>query len=298
MELYWPPFEGAVEAGVLSVMCANNLVNGVYVCENNHTENTILKSWGGFKGWVCSDYDGTRSTIDAANGGLDIAMPGPVRLQFVCSCASLPRSLSNDFAVCFAALADPSRFFRHNAARPAQSGHCEAECSRREGNTHRVRMAIASYSPVVSLHADSRLIIVIMGLRYVRDIFGRSALSVVLGFLYRYSLAKVGALDTPRPPTAGADVTSAAHLALARKLASAACILLKNEGEILPLSMDTKVAVIGDAGNEGAIFGGDGSGTVSSSDTPLISRVQLTDPWFSFLMSQGRLCRRTLPPFR
>ena len=24
-------------------------VNGVYVCENNHTENTILKSWGGFK---------------------------------------------------------------------------------------------------------------------------------------------------------------------------------------------------------------------------------------------------------
>ena len=47
MELYWPPFEGAVQAGVLSVMCANNLVNGVYVCENNHTENTILKSWGG-----------------------------------------------------------------------------------------------------------------------------------------------------------------------------------------------------------------------------------------------------------
>jgi hypothetical protein len=29
------------------------------------------------QGWVCSDYDGTRSTIDAANGGLDIAMPGP-----------------------------------------------------------------------------------------------------------------------------------------------------------------------------------------------------------------------------
>lgn len=26
---------------------------------------------------MCSDYDGTRSTIDAANNGLDIAMPGP-----------------------------------------------------------------------------------------------------------------------------------------------------------------------------------------------------------------------------
>ena len=65
----------------------------------------------------------------------------------------------------------------------------------------------------------------------------------------RYSLAKVGALDTPRPPTAGADVTSAAHVALARKLASAACILLKNEGGILPLSMSAKVAVIGEAGH-------------------------------------------------
>jgi beta-glucosidase len=60
MEMYFPPFGGAVEAGVLSVMCGNNLVNGVYVCENNHTGNTMLKAWGGFKGWMCSDYDGTR----------------------------------------------------------------------------------------------------------------------------------------------------------------------------------------------------------------------------------------------
>jgi len=26
---------------------------------------------------VCSDYDGTRSSVQAANNGLDIAMPGP-----------------------------------------------------------------------------------------------------------------------------------------------------------------------------------------------------------------------------
>ena len=77
MEMYFPPFEGAIKAGVLSVMCANNLVNGVYVCENNHTTNHILREYGGFKGWMCSDYRGTRSTIDAANNGLDIAMPGP-----------------------------------------------------------------------------------------------------------------------------------------------------------------------------------------------------------------------------
>ena len=43
MEMYFPPFEGAVRAGVLSVMCANSLTNGVYVCENNNTGNTILR---------------------------------------------------------------------------------------------------------------------------------------------------------------------------------------------------------------------------------------------------------------
>jgi beta-glucosidase len=67
MEMYFPPFEGAIKAGVLSIMCANNLVNGIYVCENNHTTSHILREYGGFKGWMCSDYRGTRSTIDAAN---------------------------------------------------------------------------------------------------------------------------------------------------------------------------------------------------------------------------------------
>ena len=81
------------------------------------------------------------------------------------------------------------------------------------------------------------------------DCFARVCGVCHVARIRRYSLAKVGALDTPRPPTAGADVTSAAHVALARKLASAACILLKNEGGILPLSMSAKVAVIGEAGN-------------------------------------------------
>lgn len=77
MELYMPPFEGAVKAGVLSVMCSNNLINGQYACENNEVMNTMLRERNPFLGWVCSDYDGTRSTIAAANNGLDIAMPGP-----------------------------------------------------------------------------------------------------------------------------------------------------------------------------------------------------------------------------
>ena len=77
-QLYFPPFEGAAAAGVLSYMCADNLVNGRYACEDRDTMLGMLKGpETAFRGWVCSDYDGTRSTVGAANAGLDLAMPGP-----------------------------------------------------------------------------------------------------------------------------------------------------------------------------------------------------------------------------
>jgi hypothetical protein len=45
MQLYFPPFEAAVEAGVLSVMCGNNLVNGEYVCQSDKVMNGMLKGY-------------------------------------------------------------------------------------------------------------------------------------------------------------------------------------------------------------------------------------------------------------
>jgi len=77
-----------------------------------------------------------------------------------------------------------------------------------------------------------------------------------------YSLAAVGALDTPNPNSIDSDVTSAAHYALARKLAAASCVLLQNKDGILPLSNRTRIALLGYAGNDGNIFGGSGSGRV------------------------------------
>lgn len=74
----WPNL--SVDFGCWISVCRSHVVpqvNGIYVCENNQTGNGLLKGYGGFRGWMCSDYDGTRSTIDAANHGLDIAMPGP-----------------------------------------------------------------------------------------------------------------------------------------------------------------------------------------------------------------------------
>ena len=49
---------------------------GVYACENNQTQNTELKAWGGYKYAVRSDYGATHSTVPSALHGLDQEFPG------------------------------------------------------------------------------------------------------------------------------------------------------------------------------------------------------------------------------
>jgi len=60
-EMYYPPFEGAIEAGVGSFMCSYNKINSEYSCENNSTLNTDLRERLGFKGYVMSDWGATHS---------------------------------------------------------------------------------------------------------------------------------------------------------------------------------------------------------------------------------------------
>ena len=77
-EIYLPPFEAAVrEAGTWSVMAAYNAVNGVAASDHERLLTRVLKQEWGFDGFVVSDWFGTKSTIGAANAGLDLEMPGP-----------------------------------------------------------------------------------------------------------------------------------------------------------------------------------------------------------------------------
>ena len=50
-ELYLWPFADAVRAGVGSVMCSYNKINGTYACENEWTTNYLLKNELGFQGF-------------------------------------------------------------------------------------------------------------------------------------------------------------------------------------------------------------------------------------------------------
>lgn len=75
-EIYLPQFEAAIrEAGASSVMCSYNWVNGVNACEHPHLLTRVLREQWGFDGFVTSDWGGTKSTVEAANAGLDMEMP-------------------------------------------------------------------------------------------------------------------------------------------------------------------------------------------------------------------------------
>lgn len=73
-ELYYPPFEAAIKAGVLSVMCSYNRINDVWSCHNNETLRHLKENLG-FRGFVVSDWTATHSTAQSMNAGLDMEMP-------------------------------------------------------------------------------------------------------------------------------------------------------------------------------------------------------------------------------
>jgi beta-glucosidase len=72
-EVYVAPFNAAIQAGVASVMCSYNHLNGPYACGNSAMLTGILRQELGFKGFVTSDWGATHSA-EFMNAGLDLEM--------------------------------------------------------------------------------------------------------------------------------------------------------------------------------------------------------------------------------
>jgi beta-glucosidase len=184
-EIYYPPFQAAVDAGILSVMCSYNRINDVYGCQNNETLSH-LRDVMGFQGWIMSDWTATKSTVDSLKAGLDQEMPYGL-------------------------------FFSEQALNKRLS---EGSITEDDINRSSLRILTAMYS--------------------------------------------VGLVDNPIVGDPNANVTSDAHNALARKIASEAVVLLKNKDSYLPLNSATFkandcIAVFGDQSK----VSGSGSGSVS-----------------------------------
>lgn len=75
-ELYLPAFRAAVGAGAGSVMTAYNRINGIDANDHERLLRDVLKEEWGFQGYTVSDWFATRDAVGAANGGLDLEMPG------------------------------------------------------------------------------------------------------------------------------------------------------------------------------------------------------------------------------
>lgn len=183
-EMYYPPFEGAIEAGLGSVMCSYNKINGRWSCENNGTLHTDLKTRLGFKGWVMSDWGATHST--SIMEGLDQEMPHGTYMG------------------------DPL-------------------------------IAMVKAGNITMAKIDESVIRILTPM-YAIGIFDHAEQWV-------------------NASAHGADVTSAAHSRLARHVASAGTVLLKNNG-ILPLRPNAKVALLGHQAVNPTVYG-QGSGHVT-----------------------------------
>ena len=74
-EVYLAPFRDAAAAGVASIMCSYNKVNGIHSCGNAAVLNGMLRGEDGFKGFVTSDWGAAHGAEFIAQG-MDMEQPG------------------------------------------------------------------------------------------------------------------------------------------------------------------------------------------------------------------------------
>ena len=74
-EVYAAPFRDVSDAGVASIMCSYNQINGVYSCGDGKTLDGILRGEIGFKGFVTSDW-GAAHGAEFITAGMDMEQPG------------------------------------------------------------------------------------------------------------------------------------------------------------------------------------------------------------------------------
>ena len=74
-EIYLAPFADVSRAGVASIMCAYNRINGIYACDDDSLLNGILRGEDGFAGFITSDW-GAAHGAEFIVHGMDMEQPG------------------------------------------------------------------------------------------------------------------------------------------------------------------------------------------------------------------------------
>jgi beta-glucosidase len=207
-EIYLAPFAAVIDAGVASIMCAYNVINGAYACGNRDMLDTILRGEMKFDGFVTSDWGAMHGT-DFINAGADLEMPG--RGSDIASFyAGVPAVIEPP-----GPLSGPSPPYRI----PEESLWPDVPGPKLAGSQP-IGVMAAQRQGTVS-----------------EDTITRAAGRVLrqlqrFGYLYRPGAVPAA----PLPMGAQSPATIADHEAILRRTAQHAAVLLKNEGGALPLS--------------------------------------------------------------
>jgi beta-glucosidase len=221
-EIYVAPFVDAVQAGVSSVMCSYNRLNGPFACSNADTLKTILRGELRFKGFVTSDWGAVHSVL-FINQGLDMEMPGSLPLgsplaslttsYFRTAPAGPPPPKAND--------ADLAGILGGLVPEEPNKGAMDLDAFPKDDD--KTAMADAVRNGTVSeatITAAARRVL--------------------------YEMDRFGYLDGKQKHNV-TDHDTEANAAVIRKTAQDAAVLLKNDGGVLPLkSVDLEsLALIG-----------------------------------------------------
>ena len=214
-ELYVAPFADAVAAGVSSVMCSYNKLNGPYACGSGEAQNRILRDELGFKGFITSDWGGTHSTL-FVNAGLDLEMPGAVEgaggntTYFLArASAAAPARAGGPGG---AAVAGPPPGTAEGNVAPEEGAPGPRGNGNRRGGEPPIGMLAAVSDGKVS----------------------EAALNTAVGRIL-VQMDRFGYLDKP-PKMAITAEDQDFNAPVIRRTAEKAAVLLKNEGDALPLS--------------------------------------------------------------
>ncbi|MBF7013663.1 glycoside hydrolase family 3 C-terminal domain-containing protein [Novosphingobium sp. HR1a] len=223
-ELYVAPFRDAVDAGVSSIMCSYNRLNGDWACGNHDALTDILRGELNFKGFVTSDWGAVHGNLQVP-AGMDMEMPG-----------TLPDS--NPFAGILPAYSDITPA-PHRIPRPDFDMFT------------RVFISGMPEEPPVSAPDWEKTFPVNTGFKNLSEAMAEGkvtmadidlAASRVLRELDRFGRVAGGPAVTAAP-VIGFEQMDAINQQTAEK----AAVLLKNEGGVLPLSKDdlANLAMVG-----------------------------------------------------
>ncbi len=235
-ELYLPSFEAAVDAGAGSVMTAYNAVNGTPMSEHGRLNRDVLKDEFGFEGFVVSDWFATEGAAAAANGGLDVEMPGVPMAELASSMAGDGNSPGAD-------LFGGDGPADEQGAGDGAFGMSPEFADGMPDPTTCERFAEALVPAVESGAVPTERL----------DDMVRRVLTV---------MSERGILDGSRDESGAVDTTE--HREHAERVAVRGTVLLNNDG-ILPLADDADVALVGPNVEE-ALLGGGGSSEIAAAN--------------------------------